>query len=56
MQCIYLDTGECMAMPIQKSRQWYKPNPVELEQICNNVEFLKCPRFRAFQDHLTRLE
>ncbi len=60
MDCVYLLTRYCtaqvarMAGKIPSAAGYYKPTDEERKSFCNNSnEFRACPRFVAFQMHLS---
>jgi len=57
VNCIYFIYDVCRSQPHiplnNKTDQFYKPTPEEQSTLCKNgPAFEKCPRFRAYQDHL----
>lgn len=56
VNCIYFINDICRAQPqtaINRINQFYKPIEQEQGEFCKNgPAFEKCPRFRAYQDHL----
>ena len=61
VQCIYLDKDECHAQivgksPYKEESPYYKPTEDEMKRLCKNEkEFLACPRYAGYQNHLRAL-
>lgn len=57
MQCIYLDGKDCVAQDVKLTpSQYYQPSKEEIVNYCITAEFYKCPRFKAYQVHLSIAE
>ena len=51
MRCIYFNGETCFAFPENKTLA-YEPTQEEMKQFCENIEFLTCPRLKAFIEYL----
>jgi hypothetical protein len=60
VDCIYLDDGNCRAQPhvanyAGERANYYRPNEEERKHYCGSLDFTNCPRYKAYQSHLSAI-
>jgi hypothetical protein len=53
MLCVYFLQERCAAQPlVEKGLLFYKPEEGDKNIYCKTGDFMRCPRFMAYQAHL----